>query len=105
MVAFPTYGLPPQEQLAHFAWVKSLEASVFGLTSKSISTKISGWAPKAGVPGIHAHSLRSHFTTILFERDGNPRAIQSMLGHKSLETTMRYGAVSVKNLKDTIKLL
>ena len=37
-----------------------------------------------------AHSLRHGFATYLAESGANPAAIQTLLGHESLDTTTRY---------------
>lgn len=36
------------------------------------------------------HELRHGYATHCLERGANPRAIQQVMGHKSLETTMGY---------------
>jgi integrase len=92
-------------RLQAFTKNKSPEESVFGLAPKSISGKIRIWADKAGVPDLHAHSLRHYVGTTLFQRRANPRAIQAMLGHESLETTMLYAAVIGEDAQETAQLL
>ena len=39
---------------------------------------------------ILPHELRHAYATHCLNRGANPRAIQEVLGHKSLETTMAY---------------
>ncbi len=94
-----------RSKLAEFISEKSPRDSVFGLKPKSISSKIRIWANKAGVPQLHTHSLRHYVGTTLLQRSANPRAIQAMMGHESLETTMRYAAVLGKDMKETAQLL
>lgn len=94
-----------RDKLTTFTNGKSHQDSVFGLKPKSISGKIRIWADKAGVPQLHTHSLRHYVGTTLFQRNANPRAIQAMMGHESLETTMRYAAVIGKDIKETAQLL
>ncbi len=92
-------------KLAAYVGDKSREESLFRLTDKSISMKIGQWARKAGVPHLHTHSLRHHVGTTLFQRQANPRSIQAVLGHESLEVTMRYASVTGQDTKETMQLL
>ena len=94
-----------RDKLAEFTRGMSPDESVFGLTAKSVSAKIRVWADKAGLPHLHTHSLRHYVGTTLFQRRANPRAIQVMMGHENLETTMRYAAVTGLDLKETAELL
>ena len=45
-------------------------------------------------PEIHAHSLRHAYGTFLYEKTGDLRAVQEMLGHKNLETSRIYTHLS-----------
>jgi len=94
-----------QDELASFIRGKSQDDRVFGLAPKSISMKILQWARKAGVPHLHTHSFRHYLATALFESKANPRDIQTILGHESLETTMNYVAVSAKGPREAIDSL
>ena len=92
-------------RLGIFTRDRLLQDSVFGLAAKTISLKIGQWARKAGVPHLHTHSLRHYVGTTLFERGANPRAIQVALGHESLDMTMRYAAVTGRDIKQAMRLL
>jgi len=94
-----------KDRLAGFIKGKAPEESLFGLAPKSISLKFRYWATKAGKPHLHFHSLRHYVGTTLFERGADPRKVQVILGHESLETTMRYAAVTGQGLKETVDLL
>ena len=94
-----------RDVLLPFIRGKHPDDSVFHLAQKSISMKILQWARKAGVPQLHTHSFRHYFATTLFENGANPRDIQELMGHTSLETTMKYAATSDKGLRESINLL
>ena len=94
-----------REQLATFTKDKQPQESVFGLAAKTISMKIGYWARRSGVPQLHTHSLRHYVGTTLFERHANPRAVQAILGHESLDVTMRYVSVIGQDTKEAISLL
>jgi site-specific recombinase XerD len=43
---------------------------------------------------IHFHTLRHTYSTMLFESGENPKAIQGLMGHKDVMTTLRnYNSV------------
>lgn len=47
--------------------------------------------------GIHFHSFRQTFSNIMFENGKNPRVIQTLLGHKDVETTIKnYNSIDKK---------
>ncbi len=94
-----------RDVLIPFIHGKNAEESVFHLAPKSISMKILQWARKAGVPQLHTHSFRHYLATTLFDNGANPRAIQQIMGHTSLETTMKYAATSDKGMRESINLL
>ena len=94
-----------RDDLAVFIRGKTPEESVFNVAAKTISGKIKQWAVKAGVPQLHTHSFRHYLATTLFENHANPRAVQQILGHNDLETTMKYAATSDKGMRESINLL
>ncbi|MFC1934083.1 tyrosine-type recombinase/integrase [Chloroflexota bacterium] len=94
-----------RDQLATFTKGKSPQENVFNLAPKTISMKIGYWARKSGVPHLHTHSLRHYVGTTLFQKHANQRAVQAVLGHESLETTMRYAHVIEQDTIETMKLL
>lgn len=53
-----------------------------------------------GVPYTHPHRYRHTIASELNERDVDPRTMQRILGHASLQTTMRYVHPSVRRQRE-----
>jgi integrase/recombinase XerD len=49
---------------------------------------------------IHPHQLRHSFGSTLVEHGADPRAVQALMGHADIETTMRYVHVDLRTVKD-----
>jgi site-specific recombinase XerD len=47
-------------------------------------------ADKAKVPDAHPHRFRATFATTLLQNGVDLKTVQKLLGHKNLESTMRY---------------
>ena len=53
---------------------------------------------------ITPHMLRHSFATHILEHGAGVRHVQEILGHRSIETTVRYTHVSARNLKRIMKM-
>jgi len=71
------------------------------LTTRSVDRLVKKYVRTFG-PNVKVspHSLRHAFASHLLTEGADLRAIQEMLGHKSLATTQRYTQVSIKQLID-----
>lgn len=63
------------------------------------------YAQRAGIEGAHRngsvdiHSLRGSFATLAIDGGASPKAIQAILGHATLDMTMRIYAKATENAK------
>lgn len=62
-------------------------------------------AARCGLKGLRFHDLRHTFATRLLERGVDVRTVAELLGHKSLEMTMRYQHPSRRHLHHAVRLL
>ena len=71
------------------------------LTTRSIDRLLKKYARQL-LPNVHVspHGLRHAFASHLLAEGADLRAIQEMLGHKSLSTTQKYTQVSIKQLME-----
>ena len=67
------------------------------LTTRQYARLLSEWIAGIGLePSLFGtHSLRRTKATIIYRRTGNLRAVQLLLGHTKLESTVRYLGVEV----------
>lgn len=73
-----------------------------GRNGKHISTRqyarlLDAWLSEIGLDPSHygTHSIRRTKATLIYRRTGNLRAVQLLLGHSKIESTVRYLGVEV----------
>jgi integrase/recombinase XerD len=59
----------------------------------------------AGLTGCSSHSGRRFFATKISEAGTNPKVLQNLLGHRNLQTTMRYVEVSPTMMRNAVELM
>jgi site-specific recombinase XerD len=72
------------------------------LSDKTVQSAVRKALRAAGISKrVSIHSLRHSFATHLLEAGTNVRAIQALLGHRSLSTTQLYTHLAATYLRDT----
>ena len=67
------------------------------MTTRQYARLVSEWVASVGLdPHIFGtHSLRRTKATLIYRRTGNLRAVQLLLGHRKIESTVRYLGIDV----------
>ena len=67
------------------------------MTSRQYARLLSEWLSAIGLdPRVYGtHSLRRTKATLIYRRTGNLRAVQLLLGHTKIESTVRYLGIDV----------
>ena len=67
------------------------------LTTRQYARLVSEWVASCGLdPSLFGtHSLRRTKATMIYKRTGNLRAVQLLLGHTKIESTVRYLGIEV----------
>ena len=73
------------------------------LYEKGLWNIVSTAAAHAGLEDVHPHTLRHGFAHELLESTNDVRLVQQALGHKSIETTMRYTERSHDRMAEMIE--
>ena len=63
-----------------------------GMTTRQYARLVSRWVASVGLDAklFGTHSLRRTKATLIYRRTGNLRAVQLLLGHTKIESTVRY---------------
>jgi len=73
-----------------------------GLTTRQYARLVSDWISSIGLDASRygTHSLRRTKATLIYRRTGNLRAVQILLGHTKIESTVKYLGVEVDDALD-----
>ena len=67
------------------------------MTTRQYARLVSNWIATIGLDPhfFGTHSLRRTKATLIYRRTGNLRAVQLLLGHTKIESTVRYLGIDV----------
>ena len=67
------------------------------LSTRQYARLVHGWVTDAGLdsPAYGTHSMRRTKAAQIYRKTGNLRAVQLLLGHRKLESTVRYLGIEV----------
>jgi integrase len=67
------------------------------ITTRQYARLVSSWVAPIGLDPhfFGTHSLRRTKATLIYRRTGNSRAVQLLLGHRKIESTVRYLGIEV----------
>ena len=70
------------------------------LTRRSVMTLVESYGRKAGISGLHPHTLRHSFATHMLQGGADLRMLQEMLGHSDISTTQIYTHVDLSHIRE-----
>ena len=104
------YELPTKERAQRTLEVfladklpKTEPTATRGLSRKAIWRIVTQAAKRAGIAGVHPHTLRHSMATHCLNRGMDIRFVQELLGHSSLVATQKYLHVATAKLQETHK--
>ena len=68
-----------------------------GLTTRQYARLVGEWMGSIGLDPLEfgTHALRRTKATLIYRQTGNVRAVQPLLGHTKIESTVRYLGVEI----------
>lgn len=70
------------------------------LTRRAVMTIVESYGRKAGIEGLHPHTLRHSFATHMLQGGADLRMLQEMLGHSDISTTQIYTHVDLSHIRE-----
>ena len=99
-----------QKALDHHDWLfPSRKDQSRHLSTRQYSRLVEDWIKSIGLPrsSYATHSMRRTKATLIYRKTGNLRAVQLLLGHTKIDSTVRYLGVEVEDalaLAESIEL-
>ena len=91
--------------LAAMASTRQADAYVFPYTYWGLMSRLRTAAAKAELGARAIHGARHHAATTLLRTTGNLKLTQRMLGHASIQSTMRYAHATESDLRDALNTM
>jgi integrase len=91
--------------LAAMASTRQADAYVFPYTYWGLMSRLRTAAAKAELGARAIHGARHHAATTLLRTTGNLKLTQRMLGHASIQSTMRYAHATENDLRDALNTM
>ncbi len=88
--------------LAAMASTRQADETVFAFSYWGLMSRLRTTAAKAGLGARAIHGARHHAATTLLRSTGNLKLTQRMLGHASIQSTMRYAHATENDLRDAL---
>lgn len=87
-----------------WTYLRGPKAGVTPVTGQIVSQLCNEYLHRVGIPDV-LHSLRHRVGTIAYERTGDLRVVQELLGHLSPETTALYTRVAPQRVAAALRSL
>jgi integrase/recombinase XerD len=93
-------GLRSRRSLAATTSAVFLNQRGSRLSRQSVFALVRSYGARAGLEGLHPHTLRHSFATHMLEGGADLRALQEMLGHADISTTQVYTHVDRRHIRE-----
>ena len=103
LLLFPGAGRGPQKDPAKLA--ARMKAATSPMPFSSLQRLLVVARKELNLPEVSVHSLRHSFATHLLEEGASLHAIQRLLGHKQINSTMIYLHLTHQTEQDTLRLV
>ncbi len=70
------------------------------LSRQSVFVLVRTYGARAGIDGLHPHTLRHSYATHMLEGGADLRSLQEMLGHADISTTQVYTHVDRRHIRE-----